>query len=92
MKVRTKKVMKVAGAACAATGIVAISALVASGAAIEAVVEGFKSARNTAKKVLSDGSENEIVVDEQQREDNVIEVDAEEEEHVSEETITDELL
>ena len=50
MKVRTKKVMKVAGAVCAATGIAAISALVANGAAIRAVVEGVKSARNTAKK------------------------------------------
>ena len=89
MKVRTKKVMKVAGAVCAATGIVAVSALVASGAAIGAVVEGFKSARNTAKRLLSGGSENEIVVAEQQKEDNAIEVDAEEGERASEETTTD---
>lgn len=47
-----KKALKIAGAACLATGVVAISAVVASGAAVEAVVEGFRSARNTMKQIL----------------------------------------
>lgn len=52
--VSMKKVLKVAGAACAATGVVALSGLVASGAAVGAVVEGFKSAADTMKRMLSD--------------------------------------
>lgn len=47
-----KKALKIAGAACLATGVVAISAVVASGAAVGAVVEGFRSARNTMKQIL----------------------------------------
>ena len=35
-----------------ATGVVALSAVVASGAAIGGVVEGFKSAKNTMQKIL----------------------------------------
>lgn len=52
VQVRGKKVVKVLGAACLATGVVALSAVVASGAAAGAVVEGFKSARNTMQKIL----------------------------------------
>lgn len=52
VQVRGKKVVKVLGAVCLATGVVALSAVVASGAAAGAVVEGFKSARNTMQKIL----------------------------------------
>ena len=55
-----KKAFKFAGAACAATGVIAISALVASGAAVGAMVEGFKSAKGTMKRVLEDG-EKEVM-------------------------------
>ncbi len=47
-----KKSLKVAGAACAATGIVAASALVASGAAVGAVMEGFLAARKAVIDIL----------------------------------------
>lgn len=47
-----KKVMKVFGAACLATGVVVLSAVVASGTAVGAVVEGFKSAKNTMQKIM----------------------------------------
>ena len=47
-----RKSLKVAGAFAAATGVVAISALVASGAAIGAVAEGFKEAGKVVKKSL----------------------------------------
>ena len=49
-----KKIAKCAGAACAATGVVALSSLVASGAAVGAVVEGFKSAGSIMKRMLED--------------------------------------
>lgn len=39
-----KKSIKIAGAACAATGVVALSSLVACGAAVGAIVEGFSKA------------------------------------------------
>lgn len=47
-----KKVLKVLGAACLATGVAALSAIVASGAAAGTVVEGFRSAKNTMQKIL----------------------------------------
>ena len=47
-----KKALKIAGAVCLAAGVVAVSALVASGAAAGAVVEGFKTAKNTMRRVL----------------------------------------
>lgn len=47
-----KKAMKVLGAACLATGVVALSAVVASGAAVGAVVEGFHSAKKTMQNIL----------------------------------------
>lgn len=49
-----KKIAKCAGAACAATGVVALSSLVASGAAVGAIVEGFKSAGSIMKRMLED--------------------------------------
>lgn len=47
-----KRVAKVIGAVCIATGVVALSAVAASGAAVGAVAEGFRSARNTVQKSL----------------------------------------
>lgn len=47
-----KKAVKVLGAVCLATGVVALSAVVASGAAVGAVAEGFRSAKNTMQKIL----------------------------------------
>lgn len=59
----TKKVTRCIGAACAATGIVAMSGLVASGAAVGAVVEGFKSAASTMKRMLEETQpETETIV------------------------------
>lgn len=52
VQITGKKVVKVLGAACLATGVVALSAVVASGAAVGAVVEGFRSAKNTMQKIL----------------------------------------
>ena len=52
VQITGKKVVKVLGAACLATGMVALSAVAASGAAVGAVAEGFKSAKNTMKKTL----------------------------------------
>ena len=73
MKINAKNVTKVAGAACAATGIVALSALVASGAAVGAVVEGFKTAGDTMKKLLSNETENVTLTDGQQNEESGVE-------------------
>ena len=52
-----EKALKITGAFCAATGVVALSALVASGAAVGAVVEGFKTAGKTMKKVLEEDAQ-----------------------------------
>lgn len=52
-----EKSLKITGAFCAATGVVALSALVASGAAVGAVVEGFKTAGKTMKKVLEEDAQ-----------------------------------
>ena len=54
-----KKIAKCAGAACAATGVVALSSLVASGAAVGAVVEGFKSAGSIMKRILEEEPKTE---------------------------------
>lgn len=61
-----KKVVKVLGAACLATGMVALSAVVASGAAVGAVAEGFRAAKNTMQKIRKgDGSaaEDKVLVE-----------------------------
>ena len=55
-----KKSLKVAGAFAAATGVVAISALVASGAAVGAVAEGFKEAGKVVKKSLEKAEKKEV--------------------------------
>lgn len=52
VQITGEKVLKVLGAACMATGVVALSAVVASGAAVGAVAEGFKSAKNTMQRIL----------------------------------------
>ena len=44
---KCQKKAKWAGASCCAVGIVALSGLIASGAAVGAVVEGFKVAKET---------------------------------------------
>ncbi|MDE6433896.1 MAG: hypothetical protein K2L07_06665 [Lachnospiraceae bacterium] len=62
VQITGKKVVKVLGAACLATGVVALSAVVASGAAVGAVVEGFKSAKNTMQKILKE--DENVAVDE----------------------------
>lgn len=62
VKITGKQVMKAAGAVCLATGVVAFSAVVASGAAIGAVAEGFKSAKNTMQNILK--KDEAVVADE----------------------------
>ena len=54
-----KKTGKVLGAVAAATGIVAIGAVVASGAAVGAMIEGFKAAGKTVKDVLAEQTEKD---------------------------------
>ena len=71
-----KKVLKVLGASCLATGVVALSAVVASGAAVGAVVEGFKSAKNTMQEILK--KDENVAVDEALVENPVEVVAAEE--------------
>lgn len=58
-----KKTGKVLGAVAAATGIVAIGAVVASGAAVGAMVEGFKAAGKAVKDVLAE-KDVEVVANE----------------------------
>lgn len=59
MKMTKKKIVKFAGAVCAATGVVALSGLVASGMVASAVVEGFRSAADTMKRILAEGPQSE---------------------------------
>lgn len=59
-----EKSLKVAGALAVATGVVAVGAVVASGAAVGAMVEGFKAAGDAVKKVLEEDKMNEDRVDE----------------------------
>lgn len=61
----TKKALKITGAAAMATGVVALSALVASGAAVGAVVEGFKAAGTTFKDVMKKEETQEVVAEAQ---------------------------
>lgn len=87
MKINVKSAAKVAGAACAATGVVALSALVASGAAAGAIVEGFISAKDTMKKLLADEAGKETSDDEQQGDDGAVEDNVSETENTPEEII-----
>ena len=68
VQITGKKVVKVLGAVCLATGVVALSAVVASGAAVGAVVEGFRSAKNTMQKILKD--DENVVADGASEESN----------------------
>ena len=54
MEFNLKQIGKVAGAAFAGATLVAASAFVASGAALGAVTEGFKVAKDAVKEILSD--------------------------------------
>lgn len=54
-----KKAVKILGAVCAAAGVAALSAVIASGAAVGAVAEGFRSAKNTAQRILKGDSAQE---------------------------------
>lgn len=54
MNVYVKRAARISSAACAATGVVALSALAASGAAVGAIWEGFKSAKDVMQKILAD--------------------------------------
>lgn len=54
MGMNVKKILRFTGAVCAATSIVAMSALVATGVAAGAVAAGFKAAGNTAKDMLKE--------------------------------------
>lgn len=47
-----EKAVRVLGAVCLATGMVALSAVAASGAAVGAVAVGFRSAKNAMQKIL----------------------------------------
>ena len=52
-----KRAAKIFGAVCLATGVAALSAVVARGAAVGAVAEGFRSAKNVMREMLKkDGS------------------------------------
>ena len=53
MKDTMRNVFKLAGAVTVATGVVVLSAVVASGVAVNTVAEGFKSAKSTAKTILA---------------------------------------
>lgn len=66
-----KKSLKVAGAFAAATGVVALSALVASGAAVGAIAEGFKEAGKVVKKSLDKTEQEKKNEEIKAEEDNV---------------------
>lgn len=55
------KINKFVGAACTATGMVAISGLVASGAAVYSVAEGFKTAGRIMKNALKEEKKEETI-------------------------------
>lgn len=63
MEINRKKIGKYVGAACAATGVVAISGLVASGAAVGAVVEGFKSAAVIVKDMMKEEQQTDMEIE-----------------------------
>lgn len=89
VRVTGKKAVKVLGAVCLATGIVALSAVVASGAAVGAVAEGFKSAKNTMQKILK---KDETVAEDEVSEESTDEVMAAEiTKTVNETAVTEEI-
>lgn len=62
IQISGKGIAKVVGAACMATGVVALGALVVSGAAVGAVVESFKSAKNIVKEAIKKEEQTEAAV------------------------------
>ena len=84
-----KKSLKVVGAFAAATGVVALSALVASGAAVGAIAEGFKEAGKVVKKSLDKTEQEKKNEETMAEEDNVetVEVPMPEEMVKTEETV-----
>lgn len=84
-----KKSLKVAGAFAEATGVVALSALVASGAAVGAIAEGFKEAGKVVKKSLDKTEQEKKNEETMAEEDNVetVEVPMPEEMVKTEETV-----
>lgn len=84
-----KKSLKVAGAFAAATGVVALSALVASGATVGAIAEGFKEAGKVVKKSLDKTEQEKKNEETMAEEDNVetVEVPMPEEMVKTEETV-----
>lgn len=65
MKLDAKKIVKttfkVAGAACVATGIVVAGAVIASGAALGSMTEGFATAKRAVKDIFDEKESIEIV-------------------------------
>lgn len=68
VEITGEKAVKVLGAACLATGVMALSAVIASGAAVGAVAEGFRSAKNIARKVWK----KEEIIEDKAIEDKVV--------------------
>ena len=76
IEITGKKAVKIAGAACLAAGLVALSAVIASGAAVGAVAEGFRSAKNAMCKALKKeeiGAGDEALMPEAKEDGNVVE-------------------
>ena len=74
MKRVAKKTAKYAGAFAVGTGVFALSALVASGAAVGAVAEGFKAAGNAAKRVLDESKFVDAEIEEVKEFNDVVEL------------------
>lgn len=51
-KDNVKKIMKLTAGVCAALGIVAVGAVVASGAAVKVVADGLKAAKDTMRDTI----------------------------------------
>ena len=65
----TKKASKIAGVTCVAAGAVA---LVASGAAVKAVIEGGKYLKDTVEKIVNSESEPKETETEAQAEETAV--------------------
>lgn len=90
IQITGKKAAKVLGAACLATGVVALSAVLASGAAVAAVAEGFRSAKDTVQKIMK---KDETAVSDEAVPDNIDKVAvAETADSTNETTAADEVL
>lgn len=73
-----KDIAKAAGVACLATGVVALSAVVASKAAAKSVAESIKTARNMLRSVLKEEKNSEADIAEAEDIKESAPVDAEE--------------